>query len=280
MARCVFINAELRGSIAGQTYSRNRGGAFVRARVTPTNPSSGAQVRARDGFLQASRAWMSLSQDDKAAWAGFAEAIYKPKHPKIGVSLTGANAYVALLQSQVQLTALNRSTTLAAPAGASLTFANTYNFSGMPSGLFFLGTWTDAATNTPIYLSMTSATISNNALFSAVIAFDHAVAAADVVTKDFSRGCEVGFAFFVSESNRPYRSDRICVGATLPITAITGATGSINSVKLQFSSTDLDLDKYVRFILPDTRVRVTAYATSVAGEQVLIGSDDVNVDKD
>jgi len=64
--------AELRGSMAGTTASRNKGGNYLRARATPTNPNSEAQQRSRQAFADAVQAWDALTNDQRSAWAGYA----------------------------------------------------------------------------------------------------------------------------------------------------------------------------------------------------------------
>lgn len=64
--------AELRGSIAGVTAARNKGGNYLRARATPTNPDSAAQNRTRQAFANAVQAWDLLTNAQRTAWAGYA----------------------------------------------------------------------------------------------------------------------------------------------------------------------------------------------------------------
>ena len=64
--------AELRGSMAGMTASRNKGGNYLRARATPINPDSTAQIQARQAFANAVQAWDALSDAQRTAWAGYA----------------------------------------------------------------------------------------------------------------------------------------------------------------------------------------------------------------
>lgn len=63
------VYSQASGSIAGITYSHNRGGMYTRARVTPTDPSSGRQqtVRAAMGVL--APYWgETLTQAQRDAW--------------------------------------------------------------------------------------------------------------------------------------------------------------------------------------------------------------------
>jgi hypothetical protein len=90
-----LIFTEASGSIAGMTFSHNRGGLYVRARSIPTNPGSPAQnvVRAAFGFLVA--AWSSiLTEVQREAWRTYAENV--PLVDKLGElrNVTGQNMYI------------------------------------------------------------------------------------------------------------------------------------------------------------------------------------------
>lgn len=68
------IYGEMRGSLAGWTFSRNRGGQYVRLRAAPTNPDSDAQLARRTVMNLVSRAWSALLSDsDRQAWTQYAE---------------------------------------------------------------------------------------------------------------------------------------------------------------------------------------------------------------
>jgi hypothetical protein len=86
---------DARGSIGGQTHSRNRSGAYVRARVKPVNPNSPRQsaVRALMAFI--SQAWYAVvTIAQRADWAVFAANV--PAKNKLGevINLSGFNQYV------------------------------------------------------------------------------------------------------------------------------------------------------------------------------------------
>jgi hypothetical protein len=83
MAKVTFgaIVSEARGSVSDVTFSRCRGGAYVRARVTPTyqNTDRQAFVRARLGTI-AARWSGNLDDAQRARWRDFANA-----HPRRNV---------------------------------------------------------------------------------------------------------------------------------------------------------------------------------------------------
>jgi len=86
---------DARGSIGGQTHSRNRYGAYVRARTTPVNPRSARQMAARAKLSQAAAAWrLDCSQANRDAWDVFGANV--PATNKLGavINLTGYGQFV------------------------------------------------------------------------------------------------------------------------------------------------------------------------------------------
>jgi hypothetical protein len=64
------------GKIGGHVASRNRGGAYLRTKVTPVNPQTSSQLGARARLTGRSQAWKGLTQAQREAWnaaiAGYA----------------------------------------------------------------------------------------------------------------------------------------------------------------------------------------------------------------
>jgi hypothetical protein len=56
------------GSIGGHVATKNRSGAVLRTKVTPTNPSTAAQAAVRSLFSSLSQSWRSLTQAQRDAW--------------------------------------------------------------------------------------------------------------------------------------------------------------------------------------------------------------------
>lgn len=57
-----------RGKIGGHVASKNRAGAYLRTKVTPTNPNTAAQVLSRSRLATLSVAWASLTDAQRTAW--------------------------------------------------------------------------------------------------------------------------------------------------------------------------------------------------------------------
>lgn len=70
MAKVLFTAAvaDIRGKLNGNVFSRNRGGAYIRTKVTPLNPQTTFQTGVRNFMAQTSRAWRGLSQAQRNAW--------------------------------------------------------------------------------------------------------------------------------------------------------------------------------------------------------------------
>lgn len=72
MAKVKFgmMMTDARGKIGGQVFSKNKGGAYVRTKVTPANPQSSYQIAVRAALAAISAGWKSLSQAAREAWIG------------------------------------------------------------------------------------------------------------------------------------------------------------------------------------------------------------------
>lgn len=89
------------GSVAGETYSRNRFGQYIRKRSTPVNPSTAKQVARRAAVTAASVNWKGLTDAQRNAWKAWAE-----NHPKVDtlgqtIYLTGFQWFVSAYQNAV-----------------------------------------------------------------------------------------------------------------------------------------------------------------------------------
>lgn len=60
--------SEMRGKLNGSVFSRNKGGAYLRTKVTPLNPQTSAQVAARNRLSAFAQGWRNLTQAQRDAW--------------------------------------------------------------------------------------------------------------------------------------------------------------------------------------------------------------------
>lgn len=70
MAKIKFgaMMTDARGKLGGQVFSKNRGGAYLRTKVTPVNPNSPAQAIVRNRLTQFSQGFRGLLQEEITAW--------------------------------------------------------------------------------------------------------------------------------------------------------------------------------------------------------------------
>ena len=76
MAKIKFgmMMTDASGKLGGQVFSKNRGGSYVRTKVTPTNPQSTAQMSVRGVFASISSRWSSLTEAQRNSFNGFVSA--------------------------------------------------------------------------------------------------------------------------------------------------------------------------------------------------------------
>ena len=120
MAKVKFtaVVADMRNKLNGSVFARNRGGAYVRTKVTPLNPQSVRQVAARNLLTSLAQGFRSLSQAQITAWN---EAVTQWQTTDIFgdlVSPTGLALYVRL-NSNISNGGGTLITTPPAPVGAS-----------------------------------------------------------------------------------------------------------------------------------------------------------------
>ena len=86
---------EMRGSIGGQTHSKNRYGHYIRARTTPVNPSTNRQSEIRSAIQELAQRWSgSLTQLQRDLWEVYAAAITRTNTLGEQIKLTGYNHYI------------------------------------------------------------------------------------------------------------------------------------------------------------------------------------------
>ncbi len=83
------------GSIGGNTFSHNRFGRYIRARVKPVNPRSSRQLAARMTIMMLTESWHEdLNDAQRLAWETYAAAIDWNNALGEVVHLTGFNHFV------------------------------------------------------------------------------------------------------------------------------------------------------------------------------------------
>ena len=59
------------GKLGGHVFSKNRGGSYIRTKVTPSNPQSSAQMTVRGIFASISSGWSSLTESARNSYRNF-----------------------------------------------------------------------------------------------------------------------------------------------------------------------------------------------------------------
>lgn len=112
------VVSDIRGSIAGTTYSRNKGGLYARARVAPINRNTPAQTLVRNNFATNAKLWSgTFTADERAAWTAFAAA--NPLVNILGASIIVSGLAMAQKLNQV-LSQVGAATITAPPPDLSV----------------------------------------------------------------------------------------------------------------------------------------------------------------
>lgn len=86
---------QMSGSIAGNTYARNRYGNYARARTKPVNPNTSKQVLVRAIIQTLTARWsQTLSAAQRAAWNLYADSVNMTNKLGETINLSGFNHYI------------------------------------------------------------------------------------------------------------------------------------------------------------------------------------------
>ena len=88
--------SEMRGKLNGGVLSRNRGGAYMRNKVTPLNPSSPYQVSVRNFFSTCAKSWRSLQPEERNAWNNAVSGFISTDIFGDGLTPSGSNLHQKL----------------------------------------------------------------------------------------------------------------------------------------------------------------------------------------
>jgi len=102
--------ADIRGSIGGTVFSRNRYGSYTRNRTIPVNPGSTAQTKIRSVMGQIRNAWFNtLTSAQRTDWATYAGNVEVQNRLGESITLTGWNMFTrtnaALLYNDLDMVA-------------------------------------------------------------------------------------------------------------------------------------------------------------------------------
>lgn len=86
--------SDARASVGGATFSKNRGGNYIRAKVAPVQPRSTAQQEARSNLATLSGMWKTIGAADIAGWNALASGITLKDSLGNSYKPTGAQLFV------------------------------------------------------------------------------------------------------------------------------------------------------------------------------------------
>lgn len=151
------VYSQASGSIAGLTYSHNRGGMYARARSTPTNPNTDFQVRVKAAMAQVSSHWVQeLTSVEREAWDVYAAQVPLPDSLGELRNIGGIGHFnrtnvmrvqngLAIIEAAPLIFDLGSFTPLSidtvsggVPGTVDLTFANTDDWAGAAAGKLFV----------------------------------------------------------------------------------------------------------------------------------------------
>ena len=119
MASIKFGNivVDMVGKISGNVYSKNKGGAYSRVRVVPTNPNTSFQSAVRSTLTSLSQAWRGLTAAQRTSWEKAVGNFARINRVGDRHSLSGNALFVSLNKNlaDVGIAAIN-----SAPAPASV----------------------------------------------------------------------------------------------------------------------------------------------------------------
>lgn len=120
MAKLLFTAflADARGKLNGSVFSKNRGGAYVRTKVTPTNPQTSYQSLVRSRLANFSAAWRGLSESVRAQWNASVSTFARTNVFGAQKLLSGHQLYVGL-NSQIEAAGGSAITSPPLPLGAT-----------------------------------------------------------------------------------------------------------------------------------------------------------------
>jgi hypothetical protein len=88
------IVSEIRGSINGVTFARNRYGLYARSKASPVQPRTPAQAQRRAQLTVLSQRWRTLQENIRAEWRALADELTRSDALGLTYRLSGLQAYL------------------------------------------------------------------------------------------------------------------------------------------------------------------------------------------
>lgn len=99
-----ILATQMSGSLGGITASHNRGGAYFRARATPTNPATSFQVVIRNAMAELTTRWNDvLTQTERDEWQTYADNVTLTNRVGDAINVSGQNMFIRSNVTAVQI---------------------------------------------------------------------------------------------------------------------------------------------------------------------------------
>ena len=92
---------DMRGTIAGTTFSKSKTGSIARQYVKPVNSTAYDQIKQRQNFRSNAMVFKSIAGSDQANWNSFASLYFNPLRNTNHGQFSGYNSFVSC-QNAVQ----------------------------------------------------------------------------------------------------------------------------------------------------------------------------------
>ena len=272
-----ILLANMSGSLGGSVFYTSKGKQVVRTRVSPIQPNTVAQVRAKSAFAAAGANYRGILGSLKTEWNNFAKTIFSPKNKANQGQFSGQQAFQAVSVS------FNNS------VGINQPYLFKVNGSLLPSGdsrLPFLG----SPSSPPIKQS--SASLLATAGEIAPLTFNQvSVDASGQIIAGFqvgnglandlpgifnTSGVNVGFAFYLSSSNPTtgmnYRNiEKYLLGYfNNPVATDIADLDAVTDITIE-GTAGITISDYQGFPAIGTQTIVSAYMVTQENQMNLIG---------
>lgn len=277
---------EMRGKSGSIVFSRNKGGAYIRTLVKPTNPDTLAQRRARNAFATAVTGWSGLSIAIRQNYQNFATNVFQPQDAVNNGQYSGYQAYNSIRQQIVRANStigLNPVITPNPPGSPAVFTSVVFPLpSATPPVYPFSGQIANAAPSPgtgveAFAMEMSNVVIHATSVWEATINFV-GIGPSGLGQKEFidPNGQKFGFKMQISNTlssgqtfvNNPGLISLCATGIqTASATGLTGATSVLINQPAVVGVT-----AYKAFPHVGDKVRATLYAVSQYGIAIKIGS--------
>lgn len=150
MAKINFggLAQDVRGSQNGLTYARNKGGAYVRTKVSPVQPLTARQSAQRAIFSTTTKQWQTTTAAQQAAWVAWAAINKVVDVFGNALTLSGINAFVKI---NATLVTFGLTPILTPPAPPGATGPNASGVAAVAATNTITITWATALTGGEMY---------------------------------------------------------------------------------------------------------------------------------